>query len=91
MANSRSSKKRIRQNVACRDRNKTRRGALKTQIRKFLDAVHEKDIDRAKEEYRQTTKLLDQTTAKGTFHKNTTSRKKSRLAAQLNSLAAAPA
>ena len=89
MPNTTSAKKRVRQNAARNDRNQSRRSAVKTQIRKFLEAVHEKDIDRSKEEYRRTAKILDQTAAAGTYHKNTTARKKSRLAARLNSLLAA--
>ena len=88
MPTTRSAKKRMRQDVVRRGRNRARRTAVKTQVRKFLDAVRDKDADRAKEEFRRTTKLLDQTAAKGTFHKNTVSRKKSRLAVRLNSLTA---
>ena len=88
MANTRSAKKRMKQDAVRRDRNRARRSSVKTQVRKFLDAVHDKDVDRAKEELRRATRLLDQTTAKGTYHKNTASRKKSRLAARLNSLQA---
>ncbi|MEE9296150.1 MAG: 30S ribosomal protein S20 [Phycisphaerae bacterium] len=89
MPSTRSAKKRVRQNAVRRDRNQSRRSAVKTQIRKFLDAVHEKDIDRSKEEYHRAARILDQTSAAGTYHKNTAARKKSRLAARLNSLLAA--
>ena len=88
MANSRSAKKRIRQNVAHRDRNNARRSALKTQVKKFLDAVHLKDTDSCREEYRVVVKMLDQTAAKGVLHKNTAARRKSRLAVRLNSVLA---
>lgn len=88
MANTQSAKKRMRQNEVRQERNRSRRSAVKTQVRKFLDAVHEKDLSRATQEYRTVTKMLDQTTAKGTYHKNTTARKKSRLAARLNALSA---
>ncbi len=89
MPTTKSAKKRIKQNEAHRIRNVARRGALKTQIRKFLDAVHEKDVERSTQELRSTTKLLDQLAAKGTYHRNTIARKKSRLAARLNGLTAA--
>ncbi len=87
MANSNSAKKRIRQSEQRRAINRTRRSAVKTQIRKFLEAVHDKDVSRAQDEYRAVTKVLDQNAAKGTFHKNSVARKKSRLAARLNALA----
>jgi len=77
----------MRQSEQRRGINRTRRSAVKTQIRKFLDALHDKDVSRAQEQYRVVTKVLDQTAAKGTFHKNSVARKKSRLAARLNALA----
>ena len=91
MATTRSAKKRIKQNAVRAARGQARRSAVKTQIRKFLDAVHDHDIDRAKEELRRTTRMLDQNAARGVFHRNTVSRNKSRLAARLNTLTATPA
>jgi len=76
----------MKQNHVARDRNRSRRSVIKTEVRRFLEAVHDKDAPRATEQLRRVTKLLDQISAKGTFHKNTTARKKSRLAARLNSL-----
>ncbi len=90
MAIIRSAKKRNKQNIVRAARGQARRSSMKTQIRKFLDAVHDQDVDRAKEELRRTTKLLDQNAARGIFHRNTVLRNKSRLAARLNALTAAP-
>ena len=87
MAHSLSAKKRIKQNAARRERNRARKGAVKTQIRRFTDAVRARDLDRAGEELRAAVKKLDQTAAKGTLHKRAVSRKKSRLARRLNKLA----
>ncbi|MHC4094053.1 MAG: 30S ribosomal protein S20 [Planctomycetota bacterium] len=70
-------------------RNRARKGVVKTQIRKFTDAVRARDVDQAQAEFRGVVKKLDQTAAKGTLHKNTVARKKSRLAKQLNKLTAA--
>ena len=88
MANSRSAKKRIRQNIVRRDRNTARRSALKTQVKKFLDATHLKDADRCKTEFREVARMLDQTAAKGILHKSTAARRKSRLAVRLNAVLA---
>lgn len=89
MPNTRSAKKRMKQNIVRRARNRSRRSALKTQIRRFLEAVRDSDVARATEQYRLTTKMLDQNAAKGTLHRNAAGRKKSRLAARLNVLTAA--
>ncbi len=86
MAHSLSSKKRIRQNERRREINKTRRSAVKTAVRKFKDAVHAGSVESAEQAYRRATKLLDQTSAKGTVHRNATARRKSRLAKRLNTL-----
>ena len=87
MAHSLSAKKRIRQNTVRGERNRAHKGAVKTQIRKFADAVRARDLDQAREELRAAVKKLDQTAAKGSLHKRAVSRKKSRLARQLNKLA----
>ena len=86
MAHSLSAHKRIRQNVTRRVRNRARKSEVKTQIRKFTDALHEQDVERAQTEFRAVTRKLDQTAAKGTLHKNMAARKKARLAKRLNAL-----
>ncbi|MCH7812892.1 MAG: 30S ribosomal protein S20 [Planctomycetes bacterium] len=89
MANSFSAKKRIKQNEERRGRNRARKRELKSEIRKFTEALHDKDQDAARSQYRVVVKKLDQTAAKGTLHKNAAARTKSRLAKRLNQLSAA--
>jgi small subunit ribosomal protein S20 len=81
----------MKQDQARAMRNRARRSVLKTEVRRFLDAVHENDVSAATEQFRKVTKILDRTAALGTFHKNTVSRRKSRLAARLNALSAGKA
>ena len=50
MPNTRSAKKRARQNEVQRMRNRSQKSRVKSQIRKFLDAVQDKDVEQAKEE-----------------------------------------
>ena len=88
MAHGLSSKKRIRQNKVRRVRNHARKQSLKTVIRKFTDAVHDGDVDRAHSTYSSVSKLLDQAAARGTIHRNAASRHKSRLARRLYALTA---
>ena len=89
MANLASAKKRIKQNERNRIRNRARKNKIKTDTRRFQDAVHDGNLDAAKELLVQVTKKIDQTAAKGTLHKNTAARKKSRLARHLNAAVAA--
>ncbi|MCH7884154.1 MAG: 30S ribosomal protein S20 [Planctomycetes bacterium] len=84
MANLASAKKRIRQNERARMRNQARKSRLKTETRRFLDALHEGDLTGAQEQFRVVVKKLDQTAAKGTLHARTVARRKSRLARRLN-------
>ena len=88
MATSLSSKKRVRQNSVRRERNRARKQRVKSEMRKFTDAVHDGKADAAGQVFVKLTKLIDQTAAKGTLHKNAAARKKSRLARRLNQLSA---
>ena len=60
-------------------RNRAIRSAVKTQIKKLRTALVAKDVAAADKEFRVAVKKLDQAAAKGTIHKNTASRLKSRL------------
>lgn len=91
MANLASAKKRIKQNEQNRTRNRVRKSVIKTETRKFLEAVHGGDVSAAQQMLASVTKKLDQVAAKGTLHKNTASRRKSRLARRLNALGVAKA
>ena len=89
MANLPSAKKRNKQNERNRIRNRARKSTVKTKTREFLDAVHAGDVSAAQEAFVRVTKRIDQVAAKGTLHKNTAARKKSRLAKRLNAAMAA--
>ena len=88
MANSASAKKRVLQNDRNRMRNQARKSVLRTETRKFLEALHAGDIGKAKEMYPRLQRRIDQIAAKGTLHRNTASRRKSRLAARLHAAVA---
>lgn len=84
MANLESSKKRNRQNERNRTRNRARKSALKTETRKLMDALKAEDTAKAQEQFVLVTKRIDQVAAKGTLHRKTASRRKSRLAKLIN-------
>lgn len=82
MANIKSQKKRNRQNVVRRQRNKQAVSDLRTSIRKVEQAAAAGEpID---ELYRVAQKKIDTAAAKGALHPNNAARKKSRLAAALS-------
>ena len=84
MANSASARKRIRQSERSHLRNRARKSAVKTETRKLLDAIHKGDPRLARDTFSTVQKKLDQVAAKGTIHRRTAARRKSRLARRLN-------
>lgn len=83
MAHSLSAKKRDRENAKRRGRNRWRKDHLKDAIKSFEQALSEGNKDAAATQLKTVYKKLDQVSAKGALHKNTASRKKSRLARRL--------
>jgi small subunit ribosomal protein S20 len=82
MPNSRSAQKALRQSLVRRDRNRQRRSALRTRLKKFRALLESGATqEAADQEFRLVTKTIDQAAAKNLIHKNTAARTKSRLAA----------
>ena len=84
MANSLSSKKRIRQNVKRRGHNRWRKEQVKEAVKAFDTALHDGNTDAAAEQLKTVYKKLDQVAAKNTIHKNAAARRKARLTRRLN-------
>lgn len=91
MAHSLSAKKRVRQNLKRRAHNRARKEVIKNQIKSFTGALTGGDMTKAETELRLVTKRLDKVAAKGTIHKNTAARRRSRLTRKLNDARAAKA
>ena len=89
MAHSISAKKRIRQNLKARSRNRARKDLIKTEIKSFTSALASGDETKAREQLNKTVQRLDWVAAKGTIHKNAAARKRSRLTRRLNAMLAA--
>ena len=83
MPNLASAKKRLRQNVKERARNRWRKDRIKQAVKDFDDALKAGDKDKAAENLKVVYKQLDQVAAKKTIHKNAAARQKSRLAKRL--------
>jgi small subunit ribosomal protein S20 len=84
--NTESAKKRVRQSAKRRSLNLWRKRRIKDQVKTFLKAVHDHDVNTAETEYRKMCGLLDKISCTSTLHKNTAARRKSRLARHLNAL-----
>ena len=83
MPNTESAKKRQRQALVRRTRNRAAKSIIKTKIRKVREAIDAGSLDTAEAGFRDTAKKLDQTAARGIIHRNAASRLKSRLSAAL--------
>lgn len=83
MANIKSALKRIKVARFKTQRNRIVISSLKTSIRKFESSVKAGNVDEAKALYNKVVSLIDKATAKGTLHRNTAARKKSRLLTKL--------
>ena len=83
MANIKSAKKRILVNRTKAERNK----AIKSGVKKVNAAIEANDKAAAAEALVAATATIDKATSKGVYHKNTASRKVSRLAQAVNKMA----
>jgi small subunit ribosomal protein S20 len=83
MPHSASAKKRLRQSIVSRDRNRAIKSEIKTSVRKVLDALSKKDVPAAKEHFRTVARKADQAASAKTIHRNKAARIKSRLSARI--------
>ncbi len=86
MANTPQSKKRARQSERRFAVNKMRRSRIRTYLRKVEEALASGDQTAAAEALKAAQPELMRGVTKGVFHKNTASRKISRLASRVKSL-----
>lgn len=87
MANTRSAKKAIRQTARRTEVNKSRRGRMRSMVRKVEEAIASGDQKAAGEALKVAQPELMRSAQKGIMHKNTASRKISRLANRIKALA----
>ena len=89
MANNPGAKKAIRKIARRTEVNKARRSRVRTFVRKFEEALEAGDLVVAKTAFTAAESELMRAVTKGVLHKNTGSRKVSRLAARLRKAEAA--
>ena len=87
MANIKSAKKRILVNRTKAERNKAIKSGVKTSVKKVNAAIAANDKEAAKAALVAATATINKAATKGVFHKNTASRKVSRLALAVNKMA----
>ena len=87
MANTPQAKKRARQNEKRFQINKARRSRIRTYLRKVEEAIASGDQTAAAAALKEAQPELMRGVTKGVFHKNTASRKISRLSSRVKSMA----
>ena len=90
MANTASARKRIRQTEKRTARNRARRSRVRTFLRKVELAISGGDQTQAREAFRVAQPELHRAVTKGVLHRNTVSRKLSRLSARIKALGGSP-
>ena len=88
MANHKSSKKRIIRNANRAIINGARLGRIRTFVKKVENAIATGDAKSAREALRQAQPEMQRGVSRGVLHKNTASRKISRLSARVKALVA---
>ncbi len=86
MATHKSAIKRDKQNKKRHARNKGIKTLMKTKVKAVLTAVEGKDPAKAKISLKEAISTISKTASKGVIHKNTASRKISRLTKRVNTL-----
>ena len=87
MANIKSAKKRILVNRTKAARNKSIKSGVKTAVKKVRVAIEANDKSAAAAALLAATSAIDKEAKRGVYHKNTASRKVSRLAQAVNQMA----
>jgi small subunit ribosomal protein S20 len=84
MAHSSSAKKRIRRSEDQKALNRWRKQRFRSGIKSFRETILHGTVQEAETSFSALCKVIDQVAAKGSIHKNTAARYKSRLASRLH-------
>lgn len=91
MPNTASAKKRLRQSLVRRTRNRAVKSTLKGLVRKVRESAAGGDLPEAEAAFRLAAKKLDQAAAKNVIHANAAARLKSRLSGAIKRAKQQPA
>jgi len=79
MPNTNSAKKRLRQNVVHRKRNRSIKSEIRSQLRKVRESLTAGDVEKGEDQFREVAKKLDRAASQHLIHTNRAGRIKSRL------------
>jgi len=81
-----SAQKRHRQSVKRHARNQAIRSRVRTFVKRVRESIDARNLDEAADRLRSATRAIDKAVTKGVLHRNTASRKISRLTRAIRSL-----
>ncbi len=81
-----SALKRVKQSEKMALRNQSVKTKIKTQIGKLTSSLHDKNKEEVTAIFKETVKIISSAASKNVIHKNTASRKISRIAKKINAL-----
>lgn len=84
MPSSPSAKKRVRQNVKRRHRNRVTKKVIKTASKRVVTSLAANDLDKAATDIKAAASKIDKAGARRVLHPNTAARRKSKLARAYN-------
>lgn len=83
MAHSKQAQKRVRQNETARIRNKAEQSAVRTSLKKTLQAIADNDLAQAKILLPEAMSCLDRAAKHNVIHQNAAARQKARLSSKI--------
>jgi small subunit ribosomal protein S20 len=86
MPNIQSARKRLKQSLIHRDKNRSTKRAIHTECKKLIEAVKAGNVEQAEAELRTVSKKVDQAAARKIIHCNAAARTKSRLSMKVKKL-----
>jgi small subunit ribosomal protein S20 len=86
MPNTASAKKRLRQSVVLRERNRATKTTLRSLTKKIREAVIAKDVETSTASYSLLVKKLDRAASRNVIHANAAARTKSRLSKAIKAI-----
>jgi small subunit ribosomal protein S20 len=86
MPNIQSARKRLKQSLVRREKNRSTKRAIHTEYKKVIEAVTAGNVAQAETELRSVAKKVDKAAAKKVIHANAAARVKSRLSAKVKKL-----
>lgn len=86
MPNTASAKKRLRQDVVRRQRNRAVKSSLRSQLRKVREAIAAKEVETSETEFRTFAAKLDKAASQNVIHANAAARTKSRLSQAIKAI-----